>query len=862
MSFEPIEKMWNRVDTARDHSDEAMFETLMLFGEMLTKLVAAGLVATVTEGVDRNRYRQIHRLVRANGIGEWSQVIDEVITGPTSNHLVPQVREEQRELSQRHKAGTWQYDSVASLYECLEEIRIPQDELSVKVAGRRWFSKFTDLRNKHAHGGIPSSAYRLLCQHLEESIRLVTDNFRLLRRPWVYLHLNLSGKYRVTKLTEDVTVFDPLKSGQSTYVLEGDGVYAFIGQPIYVDLVKSDMEARDFFFPNGSFAGKRYEELSYITRDRRYVDNAPYMAAATERPPSVTQGDELLEIHEDVFSNMPPAFKPYIRRPQLEAELIDKLTDERNPVITLLGRGGIGKTSLSLAVLDQLSKQGRFEALLWFSARDIDLLPEGPKPVRPEILTESDVARVFLRLMKSIQDVPNEEDPLLHLAEGLSDKTRDRPFLFVFDNFETVHNPVELFRWVNEYIRLPNKVLITTRFRQFKADWPVEVPGMTYAETQELIDVESRELGINRFLDDTYRQELFDESEGHPYVVKVLLGEVKKADKPIPIKRIVASQDEILDALFERTYKGLSPAAKYLFLALCSWRSTVPLLALEAVMLHSSEERIDVARAVEELSQSSFVEILESKSGDQFITVPLVAAPFGKGKLTVSLQRNKISAEMGLLRAFGVTKPADIVEGVGTQIDRFFRYLEGAPESVDKYLPMSEFIARRHPSAWRHIIYLYEKRNTRLDLNRAKDAVQRYIQSSASHDDQMWAWRKLADLCGRTSDRSGEINALSEMCQLPGIPFVQVGYAAGRFLTLFKLYDPISWEEKQVIVRRLIEVMEGRITEAGTEDISRLVWLCIHVKDMDKARGFTQLGLGIDPRNRYLRDLARKVQVR
>lgn len=426
MSFKPISRMWDRVDTAREHSDEALFETLMLFGEMLTKLVAAGLIAAVNEGVDRNRYRQIHRLVRANGIGEWSQAIDEVLIGLTSNHLIPQAREEQRELSQKYKAGTWQYDSVALLYECLDEIRVPQDELTAKVAGRRWFSKFTDLRNKHAHGGIPNSAHRCLCQRLETSIKMVANNFHLLQRPWAYLHLNLSGKYRVTKLTEDVSVFDPLKSGRPTYMLEGDGVYIFMGQPIYVDLIKSDLEARDFFFPNGSFTDKRYEEISYTTRERRYVSSAPYMAAATDRPASVTQGDELLEIHEDVFSNMPPAPKTYIRRPELETELMDKLTDERNPVITLLGRGGIGKTSLSLAVLDELSKQGRFEAILWFSARDIDLLPEGPKPVRPEVLTQSDVARVFLRLMRSIEDVHEGTDTLRYLAEGLGNKTRDR----------------------------------------------------------------------------------------------------------------------------------------------------------------------------------------------------------------------------------------------------------------------------------------------------------------------------------------------------------------------------------------------------------------------------------------------------
>src|SRR5829696_2582989 len=111
----PIAKMWNRVDIAREDSDTACFDALMYMGEMVTKLVASGLVAAVNEDVDRNRYRLIHRLVRANSIGGWSQVIDEVVSGHTSNYLSPGVRREQRELMQKRKAGTWQHDSVVRL---------------------------------------------------------------------------------------------------------------------------------------------------------------------------------------------------------------------------------------------------------------------------------------------------------------------------------------------------------------------------------------------------------------------------------------------------------------------------------------------------------------------------------------------------------------------------------------------------------------------------------------------------------------------------------------------------------------------------------------------------------------------------
>ena len=68
------------------------------------------------------------------------------------------------------------------------------------------------------------------------------------------------------------------------------------------------------------------------------------------------------------------------------------------------------------------------------------------------------------------------------------------------------------------------------------------------------------------------------------------------------VAHILASRSDILQALFERTYQSLSPGAQRVFLTLCGWRSTVPLIVLEAVILHTgTEEPFDVTKAAEEL---------------------------------------------------------------------------------------------------------------------------------------------------------------------------------------------------------------------------------------------------------------------
>ena len=147
---------------------------------------------------------------------------------------------------------------------------------------------------------------------------------------------------------------------------------------------------------------------------------------------------------------------------------------ERHQVVTLFGRGGIGKTSLALTVIGDLANTDQYSAIVWFSARDIDLLPDRPLPVRPGVLTQTDIAREFVRLTK-----PTGCDQKTFAAREWFERCFREPLLgptlFVFDNFETMQHPLDVFRWLDVNVRQPNKILITTRHHEFKGDYPIEV---------------------------------------------------------------------------------------------------------------------------------------------------------------------------------------------------------------------------------------------------------------------------------------------------------------------------------------------------------------------------------------------------
>jgi hypothetical protein len=293
MPFLPLTRMWDRIEIGRQASDTDLFMYLMYAGELLTKLVALGLIAAVSDENDRHRYRQVHRLVRADGLGDWVTSIDEVLVGPSAHHLAEAARDEQRELSQKVTPGTWQYDAALSLDACLRRLDNAREGFPFKVEGRRCFSLFSELRNRtRGHGAISSGAASLICPDLEKALLLIYRNFALFQRQWAFLHRNLSGKYRVTKLVDLSTQFDELKSSQSAGLWGSlpDGVYVFFERPYRAELVLSDADATDFHFPNGRFDGKRFELISYLTDDRMQADAAPYLPPAGRLPNSETQG--------------------------------------------------------------------------------------------------------------------------------------------------------------------------------------------------------------------------------------------------------------------------------------------------------------------------------------------------------------------------------------------------------------------------------------------------------------------------------------------------------------------------------------------------------------------------------------------
>ena len=566
-----------------------------------------------------------------------------------------------------------------------------------------------------------------------------------------------------------------------------------------------------------------------------------------------------------MLTNLPTLAPGYVRRPRLEAEVCASLTNDRHPIVTLVGRGGIGKTSLVLAALREIAKTNCYDVIVWFSARDIDLMLSGAKPVQPRVLTERDIAEQYRTLVGPTREPGDKNDPVAYMAQHLR-KSPNGATLFVFDNFETVRSPIDLFQWIDTNIRLPNKAVITTRFRDFKADYPIEVSGMEQKEAEALVEQTAATLGIGSLLGKKERDLLIEESDGHPYVIKIILGEVANTRAFSKPSKLMARKEDILDALFERTYSSLSPIAVRIFLTLSGWRSLVPQLAVEAVLRYGSDGG-NPEDGIEQLVRMSFIERRVASDGTDFLEVPLTAALFGKRKLEVSAHRPVIESDIRFLQDIGATATSGLKDGIRPRVESFFkrasRKISDGVARLDELRPILEFFARGYPPAWLLLSELDLEHDSASPsgTKHAAEAIRRYLESQPPALEMQAGWQRLLSLYRSADDVIGGCGAFLRAAEIVAPLLDEISTMANWLNSAPELKTDMDVVERSALFKPLASLMEARLSEASATDLSRLGWMHLHSGNEVRALQVAELGLKQESGNIYCQRLVKKLTI-
>jgi len=299
-------------------------------------------------------------------------------------------------------------------------------------------------------------------------------------------------------------------------------------------------------------------------------------------------------------------------------------------------------------------------------------------------------------------------------------------------------------------------------------------------------------------------------------------------------------------------------------MTLAAWNSSVPRIALEAILLRSIEERLEVEKGIESLLQFSIAEIQIAPTDKQeFIALPLVASVFGKKKLSISPSKTAVQADVETLQMLGPSRRDDIHLGLAKRLENFMANISrriDSGESVDSYQPMLEMICRAYYPGWLLLARLHMEVGTSDGLSKAKDALRQYLEIDSTSESAIGAWRTLAHCCYKTNDALGEIHAFIERAQMSSVPFSDLSNTANRLNQLLhERIVGVDREERRQLASRIAAVMKKRVAEADADDLSRMAWLAFYIGEEAKAREYVSAGLAIDGSNYHCQRLASRL---
>lgn len=854
-----LRRMKERVERSREASDGEYFDELLLLAELLLKLVTSYLVAGLTNGRQRGRYTAEYNLMHAKGLGVWDEVLGNILGGALSTHIVHECSIYAAELSKKITANTsWQYEACEKIEVVLSKLNIKYSEQQKKSL-RYWFSLFVLLRNKtKGHGAYRKGVIASICKYFCESLYIIIDNISIINVDCAHLYQSINHKYRVTKITDSCDKFSFVKDKKDNIRSYQDGVYIYYDKLRQINLIDTDQDLSDIFFPNGKVSMNLCEMISYISGDIKRISLDKYSIPPSQLPPSETYGLDGLEVQGNFYGNIPDIKGVYVSRKGLEEEIDSILLDHRNPVITLSGRGGIGKTTTILFVLKKLIESDcrDYEVVLWFSSRDIDLMECGPKPVKMAVSSKEDICNHYIKLMEPDDKFTSGEDKINFFGKELQDTYNGKGKIFVFDNFETLNDPEDVFNWINTYIRLPNKVVITTRFRNFKGDYPIEVKGMSLDETRQLIKKQSRYLGIENVIDSRYADEIYEYSEGHPYIIKVFLGLVASKKEKIGVKSVLSGRDDILNALFERTFNVLTPTAVRVYLTLCKWNSKVPEIAIKAILARPTVAFCNITEAIDELINFSIIEYFESEN-QRILVCPVASRIFGEKKLKVSPEKFSIEKDVRILMTLGASSEKgkyNFDSRIKSMLTAITNLYKNNKMPSDDFNGIINYISDGYIKGFLIAAQLIEG----IDADKSANLYGMFIENSNSEqdDDLKCAWSGIANCAKKNEDGIKYINAKAQLALLLlDTDFCAASdevYIINKYINLNSDKFNENKEDAKSILNYLAEQMEAKASLARNADAySRIAWLYIYCGRTKDAIRLANLGLDIDPDNSH-----------
>ena len=257
-----------------------------------------------------------------------------------------------------------------------------------------------------------------------------------------------------------------------------------------------------------------------------------------------------------VFHNLPlPEFDDtgFVGRKKDVKEITELILNKKNQVISVVGNGGMGKTSTVVKILYDLIERSDnpYEAIIWITLKTKTLSGGEFVEIRDSI---RDISQIIMKSGEIMQLLESEKpmESVLEFMEVFK-------VLLVLDNLETVNTGD-----VNDFIRkVPenSKVLITSRLGIGEFEVRQKIEGLTRNDAITYYREMSKYYGLDlhKQSDDSIYEIVNGDLYNNPLSIKWYISGIYSGTSS---KQMLAHKDELIDFCISNIYDKLSDVSR------------------------------------------------------------------------------------------------------------------------------------------------------------------------------------------------------------------------------------------------------------------------------------------------------------
>lgn len=285
----------------------------------------------------------------------------------------------------------------------------------------------------------------------------------------------------------------------------------------------------------------------------------------------------------ELFVNVPEDDFELIGR-RNEMRDLEQWLRGRDAVVTIAGRGGVGKTAVAIKLVHKLwdvpTSERLFKAVIWVTGKNSRLTNIGIEEFEAELTTYEQLIETLCTVLEGddLEDLTLEELEE-HVSILLS--LHDFPILIVVDNLETISEDYRIIEFIKQ-IPHPSKVLVTSRIGIGEIEHRLQLTGLNETDARTLARITARETSgeltdaILR-LDDASLTNWLDPVDGVAVAIKWMVAQIALGKSFESVRAVAGSNEsELVEFLFRDVYSLLAESARTMMCVLSIFNANAP----------------------------------------------------------------------------------------------------------------------------------------------------------------------------------------------------------------------------------------------------------------------------------------------